>query len=228
MNNMIEINNLEKSYNKKNIKVINRINYKSKKGKTYSLIGPSGSGKSTLLNLLSLIDTPNLGNIYIDGQKINFKEKNINDKIRSKKIGIIYQDKNLLTDFSVIENIYLPRLAIANNKIDAMKESKNLLKKFNLLKRQNHFTSELSGGEMQRVAIARALINSPNIILADEPTGNLDFKNAKLVFKTLFKLKSKNRLIIYATHNRYFADLADCKIELFNGKIKTLSNARKK
>ena len=228
MNNMIEINNLEKSYNKKNIKVINRINYKFKKGKTYSLIGPSGSGKSTLLNLLSLIDTPNLGNIYIDGQKINFKEKNINDKIRSKKIGIIYQDKNLLTDFSVIENIYLPRLAIANSKIDAMKESKNLLKKFNLLKRQNHFTSELSGGEMQRVAIARALINSPNIILADEPTGNLDFKNAELVFKTLFKLKSKNRLIIYATHNRYFADLADCKIELFNGKIKTLSNARKK
>ena len=188
MNNMIEINNLEKSYNKKNVKVLNKV---------------------------------------IDGQKINFKEKNINDKIRSNKIGIIYQDKNLLTDFSVIENIYLSRLAISNNKLDAMKESKNLLKKFDLLKRQNHFTSELSGGEMQRVAIARALINSPNIILADEPTGNLDFKNAKLVFKTLFKLKSKNRLIIYATHNRYFANLADCKIELFNGKIKVLSNERK-
>ena len=227
MNNMIEINNLEKSYNKKNVKVLNKVNYKFKRGKTYSLVGPSGSGKSTLLNLLSLIDTPNLGNIFIDGQKINFKEKNINDKIRSNKIGIIYQDKNLLTDFSVIENIYLSRLAISNNKLDAMKESKNLLKKFDLLKRQNHFTSELSGGEMQRVAIARALINSPNIILADEPTGNLDFKNAKLVFKTLFKLKSKNRLIIYATHNRYFANLADCKIELFNGKIKVLSNERK-
>ena len=224
---MIEINNLEKSYNKKNVKVLNKVNYKFKRGKTYSLVGPSGSGKSTLLNLLSLIDTPNLGNIFIDGQKINFKEKNINDKIRSNKIGIIYQDKNLLTDFSVIENIYLSRLAISNNKLDAMKESKNLLKKFDLLKRQNHFTSELSGGEMQRVAIARALINSPNIILADEPTGNLDFKNAKLVFKTLFKLKSKNRLIIYATHNRYFANLADCKIELFNGKIKVLSNERK-
>ena len=227
MNNIIEIHNLEKSYNKKKIKVINKVNYKFKKGKIYSLIGPSGSGKSTLLNLLSLIDTPNSGNILINGEKINFKEKTKNDQIRSNKIGIIYQDKNLLTDFNVIENIYLPRLAITNNKKEAIKDTKNLLKKFNLLKRQNHSTSELSGGEMQRVAIARALINSPNIILADEPTGNLDFKTAKIVFKTLLKLKSKNRLIIYATHNRYFANLADCKIELFNGKIKTISNARK-
>ena len=228
MNNIIEVNNLEKSYNKKKIKVINKVNYKFKNGKIYSLIGPSGSGKSTLLNLLSLIDSPNSGTISINNEKINFKEKNKNDQIRSNKIGIIYQDKNLLSDFTVLENVYLPRLAISNNKIDAIKDSKNLLKKFFLLKRQNHFTSELSGGEMQRVAIARALINSPSIILADEPTGNLDFKNAKIVFKTLFKLKSKNRLIIYATHNRYFANLADCKIELFNGKIKTISNVRKK
>ncbi len=228
MNNIIEINNLEKSYNKKKIKVIDKVNYKFKNGKIYSLIGPSGSGKSTLLNLLSLIDIPNSGTILINNQKINFKEKNKNDQIRSNKIGIIYQDKNLLSDFTVLENVYLPRLAISNNKIDAIKDSKSLLKKFFLLKRQNHFTSELSGGEMQRVAIARALINTPSIILADEPTGNLDFKNAKIVFKTLFKLRSKNRLIIYATHNRYFANLADCKIELFNGKIKTISNVRKK
>ena len=228
MNNIIEINNLEKSYNKKKIKVIDKVNYKFKNGKIYSLIGPSGSGKSTLLNLLSLIDSPNSGTIIINNQKINSKEKNKNDQIRSNKIGIIYQDKNLLSDFTVLENVYLPRLAISNNKIDAIKDSKNLLKKFFLLKRQNHFTSELSGGEMQRVAIARALINTPSIVLADEPTGNLDFKNAKIVFKTLFKLRSKNRLIIYATHNRYFANLADCKIELFNGKIKTISNVRKK
>ena len=228
MNNIIEINNLEKSYNKKKIKVIDKVNYKFKNGKIYSLIGPSGSGKSTLLNLLSLIDSPNSGSILINNQKINSKEKNKNDQIRSNKIGIIYQDKNLLSDFTVLENVYLPRLAISNNKIDAIKDSKNLLKKFFLLKRQNHFTSELSGGEMQRVAIARALINTPSIVLADEPTGNLDFKNAKIVFKTLFKLRSKNRLIIYATHNRYFANLADCKIELFNGKIKTISNVRKK
>ena len=105
MNNIIEINNLEKSYNKKKIKVINKVNYKFKNGKIYSLIGPSGSGKSTLLNLLSLIDSPNSGTISINSEKINFKEKNKNDQIRSNKIGIIYQDKNLLSDFTVLENV---------------------------------------------------------------------------------------------------------------------------
>ena len=225
---MIELIRLSKNYEaKKNIKVLRNINFKFKKGIIYSLVGPSGSGKSTLLNLLSFIDRPTHGKIKLNSKTINFDNKILNDKLRAQKIGIIYQDKNLLTDFNVIENIYLPRLAITNNKKEAIKDSKNLLKKFNLQKRQNHFTSELSGGEMQRVAIARALINSPNIILADEPTGNLDFKNAKIVFKTLLKLRSKNRLIIYATHNRYFANLADCKIELFNGKVRTISNARK-
>ena len=124
MSNIIEISNLEKFYNKKNLKLINKLNYKFKKGKIYSLIGPSGSGKSTLLNLLSLIDQPNSGNILIDGKKINFKENTKNDKIRSESIGIIYQDKNLLSDFSVIENIYLPRLTISNNKLGAIKDSK--------------------------------------------------------------------------------------------------------
>ena len=227
---ILSVKNLKKSYSDGNstLEVLKGISFDLKKGSILTIKGPSGSGKSTLLNLLSLIDSPNSGSISINSEKINFKEKNKNDQIRSNKIGIIYQDKNLLSDFTVLENVYLPRLAISNNKIDAIKDSKNLLKKFFLLKRQNHFTSELSGGEMQRVAIARALINTPNIILADEPTGNLDFKNAKIVFKTLFKLRSKNRLIIYATHNRYFANLADCKIELFNGKIKTISNVRKK
>ena len=228
MNNYLKLYNLSKKYEKnKSLKVLNNINFKFESGKVYSIIGPSGSGKSTLLNLLSLIDIPSSGYIEFNKMKIDVNSSIQNDYIRSNNIGIIYQDKNLLTDFNVIENIYLPRLAITNNKKEAIKDSKNLLKKFNLLKRQNHFTSELSGGEMQRVAIARALINSPNIILADEPTGNLDFKNAKIVFKTLLKLRSKNRLIIYATHNRYFANLADCKIELFNGKVKTISNARK-
>ena len=105
--------------------------------------------------------------------------------------------------------------------------SKKILKKLKLYSRSNHFPSELSGGENQRIAIGRALINSPNIIIADEPSGNLDEKSSKEFFNLLFNLKSKNKIIIYATHNRYFANLADCKIELFNGKIKTISNARK-
>ena len=229
MSNIIKLNNLVKNYDKqKTIKVLNKINFTFKKGKIYSLMGPSGSGKSTLLNLLSLIDTPTSGSIKISDQKINFLDKTFNDEFRAQNIGIIYQDKNLLSDFTALENIYLARLAISEDKNKAINDSKKLIKKLGLSSRENHLASELSGGEMQRVAIGRAIINSPEIILADEPSGSLDFKNAELVFKTLLKLKEKNRLIIYATHNRYFANMADCKIELISGKIRTIINARTK
>jgi len=227
MNNIIELKNIVKNYkSKKKIKVLNKINFKFKAGRIYSLMGPSGSGKSTLLNLLSLIDIPNSGILKISNHTINYSLKNFNDRLRAKKIGIIYQDNNLLSDFTVIENIYLSRLSIDENKNKALIDAKKLIKKLGLTSRENHLASELSGGEMQRVAIARALINSPEIILADEPTGSLDLKNAKEVFKILCKLKNKNRLIIFATHNRFFANKADCKIELISGKIKRTTNAR--
>ena len=189
-------------------------------------MGPSGSGKSTLLNLLSLIDSPSSGSLKILNHSINHKSKSYNDKLRANKIGIIYQDNNLLNDFTAIENIYLSRLSIDENKNRALLDAKKLIKKLKLNNRENHLASELSGGEMQRVAIARALINSPEIILADEPTGSLDMKNAREVFKILLKLKNKNRLIIFATHNRFFANMADCKIELISGKIRKITNAR--
>ena len=225
MNNLIEIKNIVKKYgdNKKNI-ILNKINFSFKSGKIYSLVGPSGSGKSTLLNLLSLIDKPSSGNIKICNRNIKFSEGEKNDKLRAEKIGIIYQDNNLLTDFNALENVYLARLSLNNNKEKAIKDSKLIIKKLGLSNRLNHFPSELSGGELQRISIARALINSPEIILADEPTGSLDFENAKSVFKSLFKLKKNNRLIVFATHNRYFANKADCKLELIGGKIK-LTNA---
>ena len=227
MNNIIELKNIIKNYeSKKKIKVLNKINFSFKAGKIYSLMGPSGSGKSTLLNILSLIDTPSSGSLKISNHSIDYSAKSFNDKLRAKKIGIIYQDNNLLSDFTVIENIYLSRLSIDENKDKALKDAKTYIKKLGLSKRENHLASELSGGEMQRVAIARALINSPDIILADEPTGSLDIKNAKEVFKVLIKLKKKNRLIIFATHNRFFANMADCKIELISGKIKKSTNAR--
>ena len=228
MNNIIELKNIVKNYeSKKKVKVLNKINFSFNAGKIYSLMGPSGSGKSTLLNILSLIDEPNSGNIKINNNSIDHLLKSYNDKLRANKIGIIYQDNNLLSDFTVIENIYLSRLSIDENKDKALVDAKKLIKKLGLSNRENHLPSELSGGEMQRVAIARALINSPNIILADEPTGSLDIKNAKDVFKILLKLKNKNRLIIFATHNRFFANMADCKIELIGGKIKKTANARK-
>ena len=189
----------------------------------YSLIGPSGSGKSTLLNLISLIDKPTGGFIRLDNLRINDKDIDKMDYVRSKKIGIIYQDKNLLPDFTTLENVYIARLSLKNNKKKAILDAKNIIKKVGLDNRLNHYPSELSGGESQRVAISRALINSPDIILADEPTGNLDQKNAKEIFKLLFSLKSKTRIIIFATHNRYFADMSDCKLSLSNGKIKSIN-----
>ena len=227
MNNMIELKNIVKIYSsKKKIKVLNKLSFSFKSGKIYSLVGPSGSGKSTLLNLISLIDPPTSGNLKISKKVIDFSDKINNDNLRASKIGIIYQDNNLLPDFTALENIYLARLSIDENKNKALHDAKKLINKLGISNRSNHLSSELSGGEMQRVAIARALINSPQIILADEPTGSLDFKNAKEVFKILLRLKSKNRLIIFATHNRFFANMADCKIELNSGKIKRSTNAK--
>ena len=226
MNNLIQLKNVSKNYiSSKKIEVLKNINYTFKSGKIYSLTGPSGSGKSTLLNLISLIDKPSSGFIKLNDLKINDNDNDQRDIIRSRKIGIIYQDKNLLADFSTLENVYLARLSFSNNKKKAIIDAKNLLKKVGLDKRLDHFPSELSGGESQRVAISRALINSPDIILADEPTGNLDVKNAREIFKLLFSLRNKNRIIIFATHNRYFADMSDCKLSLIDGKVITV-NAR--
>ena len=222
---MIELKNLSKNYLSKKIQVLKNVNFIFRPGKIYSLVGPSGSGKSTLLNLISLIDKPSRGFIKLDNFKINENDIDQKDTIRSKKIGIIYQDKNLLSDFTTLENVYMARLSISNNKQKAIIEAKSLIKKVGLDKRLNHFPSELSGGESQRVAISRALINSPDIILADEPTGNLDHKNATEIFKLLFSLKNKKRIIIFATHNRYFADMSDCKLSLINGRVNTV-NAR--
>ena len=226
MSNFIKIENITKKYEKnKTIKVLNDISFNFESGKIYSIVGPSGSGKSTLLNLLSLIDTPNSGIIKINDNKIDFKNKIDNDNIRAKKIGIIYQDKNLLSDFSAIENVYLPNLLLSNNHTLSINLAKKIIKNVGLSSRLNHFPSELSGGENQRIAIARALINSPEIILADEPTGSLDFENAKQIFELLLNLKNKKRIIIFATHNRYFANMADCKIKMIGGKMK-ITNER--
>ena len=224
MNNFIKIKNLTKKYEKnKSIKVLDDISFNFEPGKTYSIMGPSGSGKSTLLNLLSLIDDPTTGSIEISSNKIKSNNKVENDLIRAKKIGIIYQDKNLLSDFTALENVYLPNLLVSKEKQKSVDLAKKLIKNVGMSSRINHFPNELSGGENQRIAIARALINDPDIILADEPTGSLDSDNAKLIFKILFNLKKKNRIIIFATHNRYFANMADCKIMMNDGNMQIIN-----
>ena len=223
MSKFISLNKVSKIYFKKSkIKALNNINLNLSLGKIYSLVGPSGSGKSTLLNMLSLIDKPSTGTIKIENKLINYDNQDKNDLYRSSSIGIIYQNYNLLNDFTALENVSLASLALKDNLKLSENNARKTLIKLGLSKRLNHYSSELSGGENQRVAIARAIINKPKIILADEPTGNLDLKTAKSVFSTLLSLKRSNRLIIFATHNRVFADMSDCKIEMIDGSIKSI------
>ena len=222
MNKFLELINISKTFEtSKKLKVIKNLSYNFKKGKIYSLMGPSGSGKSTLLNLISLIDKPSNGLIKFNNHQINYDEKEQNDQLRAKKIGIVYQQNNLLPDFTSLENIYLASLSINNNKNLAISKAKQLLQKIGLSSRADHYPSQLSGGEAQRIAIARAIINDPEIILADEPTGSLDMKTAKIIFNLLKDQKRSDRLIIFATHNRFFGNKADCLLEILDGNIKS-------
>ena len=224
MSNLIQLSNINKSFlSLKRINVLKKVSYKFKSGKIYSLMGPSGSGKSTLLNLLSLIDRPSSGSIIIDNKKVDPNNSQKNDLLRANKIGIIYQQDNLLSDFTALENLTIASLAGGNNKEDASNKSKILLKKVGLAKRLNHYPSQLSGGEKQRVSIARALINDPQIILADEPTGSLDIETAKGIFELLKNQIKPDRIIIFATHNRFFANKSDCLLEIVDGNIKTIN-----
>ena len=224
MNNFYQLIKVFKTFdNNKKIKVLNNLSFNFKKGNIYSIVGPSGSGKSTLLNILSLIDQPTSGQIKLESNEIKFEEKSKNDLIRANKIGIIYQQNNLLNDFTAVENVYLANLTINKNKKKALENSKIILNRIGLSNRLNHYPSQLSGGELQRVAIARALVNNPDILLADEPTGSLDTETAKEVFNAIRSQKNSNRLIIFATHNRFFANKADCQLEMKNGNIKTIN-----
>ncbi len=222
MNNFLELINIRKNFTtEKKINVLRNLSRKFRLGKTYAIMGPSGSGKSTLLNLISLIDKPTSGTIKFDNHEINFSQNEKNDLFRSKRIGIVYQENNLLSDFTALENVYFASLSLNNDKKYALSKAEKLLKKIGLSNRLNHFPSQLSGGEAQRVAIARAIINDPQIILADEPTGSLDMNTAKDIFKLLNNQKRSDRIIIFATHNRFFAKKADYLLEMRDGSIKS-------
>ena len=188
-------------------------------------MGPSGSGKSTLLNLMSLIDRPSSGVIKFQNKDVNFSNIQENDIFRANNIGIVYQQDNLLADFTALENVYLACLAAGIKKDIAKSKAKNMLKKVGLLSRLDHYPNELSGGEKQRVSISRALINEPKIILADEPTGSLDKKTSDEIFRLLKKQINPKRIIIFATHNRFLANKSDCLLEIVDGNIKS-TNAR--
>jgi len=219
-NEIIKLSKISKKFSigSKNILVLKDVNLAINKGELISLTGPSGSGKSTLLHIIALLDQPTSGNIFFKKKKISDKD-NDKDSVRKNGISIIYQQNNLLSDFTALENVMIP---LINNGIswnESKKKSLNILNLVNLSKRINHFPSELSGGEQQRVAVARALITEPDIILADEPTGSLDRKTANEVFSLFLKIKSKNRAILYATHNRELSKRADYKLDIIDGKI---------
>jgi len=203
----------------KNVSVLKNINLKINSGDLVSLTGPSGSGKSTLLHLIALLDKPTSGEVFFRSKSFSKSTEVEKDLVRKKGISIIYQQNNLLSDFTAQENVAIPLVNNGYNWEEANKKAIKILFSVNLSKRLNHFPSELSGGEQQRVAVARALITEPDLILADEPTGSLDRKTANEIFSIFLKLKSKNRAILYATHNRDLSNKADYKLNILDGNI---------
>ena len=224
---ILETKNLKKSFEHTNgsIVLFDNLNLKVKEGELVALVGPSGSGKSSLLHLLALLDNPSKGKITINNQDTRNLSFNQKDELRRKNISMIFQDNNLLTDFSALENIMMPLIIKGEKeKIISIKTEK-ILKEVKLTNRSSHFPNELSGGEQQRVAIARSLIAETKIILADEPTGNLDYRTSKEIFSIFLKLKKLKKTIIFATHNRELANRADYKLFISDGVIKR-ENAR--
>ena len=224
---LLETNNLKKSFDHSSgsITLFKDIEIKIKEGDLVALVGPSGSGKSSLLHLFALLDEPSKGKITIDSQETKSLSNNQKDDLRRRLISIIFQDNNLLTDFTTIENVMMPLIIRGFKKDIIYKKAKKILKDVKILNRSSHFPNELSGGEQQRAAIARALISETKLILADEPTGNLDFKTSEEIFSLFLKLKKLKKTIIFATHNREFANRADYKLFISDGNIKRV-NAR--
>ncbi len=225
---LIETSNLKKSFEhmKNSITLFDNFNIKIKEGELVALVGPSGSGKSSLLHLLALLEDPSNGKISINNHDTKLLSNDQKDELRRKNISIIFQDNNLLSDFTAIENVKMPLIINHEEKDIINQKAEKILKDLKILNRSNHFPNELSGGEQQRVAIARALIAETQIILADEPTGNLDYKTSKEIFSIFLKLKKLKKTIIFATHNRELANRADYKLFISNGDIKRV-NARK-
>ncbi len=221
----LEINNLKKSFDHINgrITLFESLNIRFKEGELVALVGPSGSGKSSLLHLLALLDDPSRGKIILNNKEIKNLTDNEKDELRRKNISIIFQDNNLLSDFTAIENVMMPLLIKGENEKKIKEKAEKILKDVKIIDRSKHFPNELSGGEQQRVAIARALIAETKLILADEPTGNLDFKTSKEIFSLFLKLKKLKKTIIFATHNRELANRADYKLFISNGIIKRVN-----
>tara|TARA_Y100000034_G_C6797577_1_gene357609 strand:+ start:210 stop:878 length:669 start_codon:yes stop_codon:yes gene_type:complete len=219
---LIQLQDVKKTYDLDKIKVnvLNGISLEIEKGDFIAIIGPSGSGKSTAMNLIGSLDLPTEGNIIINNTNIKKLSKSQLATLRGKKIGFIFQTFNLIPSINAIQNVMLPMIFQNIPKQDRIKRAKELLKLVNLEHRAHHLPTELSGGERQRIAIARALINNPEIILADEPTGNLDSKTGEEILNLLIKLNKQGSTILMITHNQNIAKKANKTIKIIDGVIK--------
>ncbi len=225
--NLLEIINLKKTFIHRNgnINLFNNVNLKIKHGNLIALVGPSGSGKSSFLHLLALLDHPTKGKLLLKNKDTKDLSDEQKDLVRQKNVSMIFQDNNLLSDFTAIENVIMPLMIKGEKPKESKEKAKKILEYVKISNRINHFPNELSGGEQQRVAIARALISETDLILADEPTGNLDYKTSSEIFSYFLKLKKLNKTVIFATHNRELANKADYKLSILKGDIKR-ANAR--
>ena len=219
---LLETINLKKSFEHRNgtVELFNNVNLKVRRGDLVALTGPSGSGKSSFLHLLALLDEPTKGKIILDDKDTKILKDEKKDLIRRERISIIFQDNNLLSDFTAFENVMMPLIIRGEKSISATKKTNKIFKEVKIFNRIDHFPNEMSGGEQQRVAIARALVAETDLILADEPTGNLDYKTSEDIFSYFLKLKKLNKAIIFATHNRELANKADYKLSISRGNIK--------
>ena len=217
MSNFIKINNLDKTFSQgdRRIEIFNNFNLEVEMGEFVSITGPSGSGKTTLLQIIAMIDSFDNGSYNLLGQDISDYSNVEKCNMRLQNFGFIYQSFNLLEDFNALENVAMPLIIRGVEKSESYKLASNMLKLFNLDHREGHYSNELSGGEQQRVAIARAVITKPKIIIADEPTGNLDKENSTQVLDFLFKSIEKEKItLIMATHNDEIASRAVKRVDL--------------
>lgn len=220
---MIKTENLIKTYQTDEVETtaLNKVNINIKEGEFVSVMGPSGCGKSTLMNVLGMIDSPTQGNYYFNGEEIGHLSERKRSDIRKHNLGFVFQSFNLIDELTVFENVELPMLYTKVPSSERKKKVEELLENMNIMHRKNHFPQQLSGGQQQRVAVARAIVNNPKVILADEPTGNLDSANGDDVMKILSELNAKGTTIVMVTHSQYCAEFGNRIIRMLDGQVVT-------